>query len=272
MKLLLNTNIEQQTKSKIKGHVARIGGTVNHELINYSICKIKDINIIDGGCGYVKKISHIRSIRNLAGTIKRFLEQEMKHFRDGDIIPLDRKTIILDLHDAYRQKNLKHKYDASISSNVIEHVTNPILFMLNFYFITKKDGYQFHALPHYKYTYDKHRNPTPLSHIIEDFETMKDTEDRTHVDDYISNGLAKSDWLKNYHKKVPISYPFFHHHVFDENNTKALFDFMFEEVTNDIYIDEKNQDNVVIFKNKLKNSFVEKYKDLINKYSPNFLG
>lgn len=270
MALLLNTDIEDKVRKNIRNKVARIGGGVN-QLIDYRNIDVIDINVLDGGFGYVKRIRDIKTFRNLLGTIERFLKQEYKRLRYGKKFGLDRKTIILDMHDAYKRIDLKHKFDACISSNVVEHSPNPLFFLLNCYFITKKGGYQYHAIPHYKYTYDVYRAPTPFDHFIEDFEKKTGLDDTTHVDDYIQSAILKHGWQRKFHSEYPVAYPFMHHHVYDENVVSQLGKYMFEEVTNDIYKTIDNSDNVIIFKNVLNKEFLKKHSNLINSYSKNFL-
>lgn len=270
MTLLLNTNIDLQINKRVRGKIARIGGTVD-QLMDYSRSKVTDINILDGGYGYVKKIRDIKSLRNALGTIRRYSKQELKHFICGERIPIDRKTVILDMHEAYQHPELRHKFDATVSSNVVEHSPNPLFFLLNCYFITKKDAYQYHAIPHYKYTYDMYRKPTSVKHFIEDFENKTDINDTTHTEDYIDSAITKHGWQKKFHKTHPVAYPYMHHHVYDELNTKELIEFMFEEEVNDIYSSQTNKDNVVLFKNTLNKKFMKKYTDIVNSYSNNFL-
>lgn len=266
MTLLLNTNIDSLIGRHIKGKIARVGGTVN-QLMNYSRTKVTDINVLDGGYGYVKRLRDIKSFRNALGTIRRYGKQELKRLIYGKKIPLDRKTIILDLHEAHQRLELEHKFDALVSSNVVEHSPNPIFFLLSCYFITKKGGYQYHAVPHYKYTYDMYRKPTPFNHFIEDFENKTGLDDTTHVKDYTDSAIVKHGWQKNFHKIYPVAYPYMHHHVYDEFNIRELAEFMFEGVINDIYSSQTNKDNVVLFKNTLNKKFMEEYADLISSYS-----
>ena len=270
MALLLNTDIQSKIKKDIRGKVARIGGSVN-QLMDYTDIKVTDINVIDGGFGYVKRLRDIKSLRNLAGTVIRYAKQEYKRIVYGKKFPLDRKTIILDLHEAYNRLDIKHKYDACMTSNVVEHAPNPIFFLLNCYFITKIGGYQYHAIPHYKYTYDMYRKPTPFEHFIEDFEKKTDLNDTTHVEDYTMSAIIKHGWQRKFHSAYPVAYPFMHHHVYDENVVKKLAEYMFEEVTNDVLKTNEYSDNIVIFKNTLNSNFLNKHKDLINEYSKNFL-
>lgn len=270
MAYLLNTDIEKKIHDRIRGKIVRIGGTVN-QIVDYRHAKVTDINLLDGGHGYIKRIRDIRSIRNLLGTVKRFATQEYKRFKFGQKIPLDRKTIVLDTHDAYKHPKLKHKFDCLISSNVVEHSPNPLFFLLNCYFLTKKGGYQYHCIPHYRYTFDMYRKPTPFPHFIEDFKKKTDLSDTTHVVDYVQSAIEKHGWQRKLHKVYPIAYPHMHHHVFDEFNTREMAEFMFEDVTNDIFRTAENQDNVVIFRNTLNESFLQKYSTFVDAYSLNFL-
>jgi len=270
MSLLLNSEIEKYT-ANIHGNIARIGGSVG-QLINYNNCKVTDINILDGGFGKVNKLETKISAITQLKYFKRVIRQELEYRRFGEIISRDRKTIILDMHYANEQIRLKHRYDCAISSNMIEHSSNPIWLLLNIYFITKENGYQYHAIPHYKYTYDCFRNPTTLDHLKEDFINMTPFTDITHNQDYIDSAIVKDGWQKEFHIKYPVAYPYMHFHVFDENNTYELFDMIFEGVVNDIIKTEEYSDNIVIYQNKLKPSFVNEYKTIIEKYSKGIFG
>ena len=259
MPLLLNTEVDNLVKSKIRGFVARAGGTVD-QLIDYSLCRVEDINIPDGGFGAILKNEPHQLRRHSFPLIKRYFKQELKFLVHGSRIPRDRKTIVLDMHNACNHNELRGKYDCSISSNMLEHSPNPISLLLAFHFITKENGYQFHAIPHYAHTYDRYRNPTSLEHFIEDYENDIDTNDTTHIEDYRQSAVEKDGWQRQFHQKYPLKYPFIHFHVFDEHNVKALLEYMFQDVVNDIYKNDRFSDNVAIFRNSLRPEFVEKYR------------
>jgi hypothetical protein len=259
MSLLLNTNINDLVKTNIHGFIGRAGGTVD-QLIDYGQCKVEDINIPDGGFGTVLQSGKGTALVKPYSLLRRYLKQEFKFFAHGPRVPRDRKTVVLDMHDAHTMPELHNKYDASISSNLLEHSPNPIWLLLNFYFITKKTGYQFHAIPHYAYTYDRFRKPTPLEHFIEDFEHQTSYADTSHVEDYRQSAIEKDGWQRRFHEIYPLTYPFIHFHVFDEHNSKALLSYIFQDVTADIYKTDRFSDNVVICRNSLNPNFAEKYK------------
>ncbi len=262
MSLLLKTDIQEKIEKNICGSVARIGGSMQ-QIVNYKNCKVRDINIIDGGFGRVDKLKGNKSVVDKLKVLKKILIQEYFYYRYGEVVSRDRRTIITDMHYAYQNIKLKHKYDCSISSNIIEHSYNPILLLLNFYFITRKEGYQYHAIPHYKYTYDCHRNVTDMEHFIVDFENMTNACDDSHVKDYIQSAIIKDGWQKEFHKKYPVEYPYMHFHVFDEKNVRMLFEYIFEDVTSDVIRTNIFSDNIIICRNKLNKKFIEKYFDYI---------
>ncbi len=268
MALMLGTNIDNDVKDKVIGFISRSGGSVN-QLVDYHRCVVEDINILDGGFGKVDRILNIVDLVRSSKTLVRYLKQELKFIKNGYRTSRDRKTVLLDMHFAFQQAYLMARYDNSISSNMIEHSANPIWLLLNFSYITKHNGYQFHAIPHYKYTYDKYRTPTVLSHFISDFENMTNTDDTSHVEDYYESAVVKDGWQKDFHDQYPLTYPFIHQHVFDEYNTKELFGYIFEDVKSDVLVNDAFSDNVILFRNKLKPEFINTYADKIKCYSEN---
>lgn len=273
MALLLGTDIDRLVNTKIEGRVARVGGTVN-QLLTYDRLKIReviDINLVDDFFG-TTSLSNAKDAGKLVrGVISRF-KQELLRIAKGVRVPLDRKTLVLDVHEAYKCPELKGLYDCTISSNLIEHSPNPIFLLLNIHFMSRRGGYQFHAIPHYKYTYDVYRTPTPLEHLIEDFEKKTDITDKTHHEEYIRSAIEQHGWMKKFHQTYPIAPPYIHFHVFDEHNTRSLMELMFQDVVSDVLKNENFSDNVVLFRNELNPDFVARFKWLIDEYSSAFLG
>ena len=218
--------LDQKANELIQGRIARVGGSVN-QLLNYRTKNVQDINILDGGFGSIKSVFQ-SDIKEVKDTFLRKLKQEIKYLIMGSKIPLDRKTIELDMHYGAQKKDLKNKFDSVISSNVLEHSPNIIFLLLNLHFIAKNNGFMFHALPNFNYTYDKHRKPTTLDHFIYDFENKTGFDDSTHTADYIQSAIEKDGYQKNFHRKYPVAYPYMHFHVFDIQNTNELFSYVFE--------------------------------------------
>jgi hypothetical protein len=110
-----------------------------------------------------------------------------------------------------------------------------------------------------------------LEHFVEDFQNRVGTSDTTHNEDYIQSAIVKHGWQKEFHEKYPVAYPYMHFHVFDEHNTKALFELMFEDVVNDVVKTEEFSDNVVLCRNQLNDRFLGRYGNIVRRYSDAFL-
>jgi hypothetical protein len=263
MPLLSGSIIKHKVNEVIKGRVARIGGSVD-QLISYNKKQIiQDINIIDGGFGAVKRISEAKNLAELGRIGYKKMKQELSHFFGGSRYVLDRKTIRVDMHYVRQKSDLLHFFDASISSNVLEHSPNVIFLLLNFHLITKRDGWMYHAIPNYMYTYDRFRKPTRLPHFIEDFTDRKGFTDLTHNNDYIQSAIIKDGWQREFHTRYPVCYPFMHYHVFDSVSIEELFSYMFEDVICDVLLTDRFADNVVLCRNRLNENFIDKHKVLI---------
>lgn len=255
--LLLDTDIDVKVNRELKGLLGRIGGRVE-QLYKYYDCVVEDINIVNQQSAKYGK--------SLIGSIRYgydLLEQEVRFWRKGYWAVRDRKSFFFDIHEAFNRPEFHNKYDGILSSNVVEHSHNTIWFFLNMHFILKDEGYQYHAIPYCKYTFDCYRQPTELGHFIEDFENMVDMDDyKEHAEDYFQSAI-KSGWEK---QRYDIKYPGLHYHVFDEMNIKQLLEYMFEDVMVDIIKTEKYSDVLVLFRNTLKKSFKEKSSRKIDEY------
>lgn len=256
---LYHSRIQKQVNKKIRGRVARVGGSVN-QLLSYENCTVDDFNVFDGGFGRVR--TGWSSVLN----IRRVIREELRFMREGWRIPRGRKTTVVDMHYAYKRKEWFGQYDAIVSSNVVEHSPNPIWFLLNVHFIVKQEGFQYHAIPHHKYTYDLYREPTSLEHMVSDFESFTNQKDKTHTEDYAQSAIEKHGWQREFHKKYPLIYPYIHFHVFDETNTRHLFEFIFEGVESDVVRTEEFGDNVVLCQNVLNRAFSDRFSTLIERY------
>jgi hypothetical protein len=103
--------------------------------------------------------------------------------------------------------------------------------------------------------------------MINDFINNTDCHDNFHNNDYIQSAIEKHGWQRSFHEKYPVSYPYMHFHVFDENNVKELFELIFEDVHVDVLKNEKHSDVLVVVKNILNSNFVSQYREIIEGYS-----
>ncbi|WP_448950913.1 class I SAM-dependent methyltransferase [Labrys neptuniae] len=87
--------------------------------------------------------------------------------------------------------------DFVIANHVIEHLENPLSFFRNASRVLKDGGVIYLALPNKEHTFDCHREVTPFSHLIEDFEKGPAASRRGHYEDYIRNsdtGQGRPVW------------------------------------------------------------------------------
>ncbi|MBS7605788.1 MAG: methyltransferase domain-containing protein [Ignisphaera sp.] len=159
-----------------------------------------------------------------------------------------RKTIIC---EAASLKPIKDKeYDFLITSNVIEHLANPLKAFLEWKRIIKSGGIMLIVFPNKDLTFDHRRRPTTIDHIIDDFKNNVDEQDLSHLIEIIElhditldpyagtfkDFIIRS--LKNY------EYRCLHHHVFTLSSLiKLLKEFLGMEI---IYANEIPLNNLII--------------------------
>lgn len=123
-----------------------------------------------------------------------------------------------------------HQYDFVLSSHCLEHTSNPIKALKEWIRVAKPGGAVVILLPNYRYTFDHRRGPTPIEHMLEDYELDRNESDLSHLEeilqlhDLLSDPLAGSKEqfrqrsLRNFENRC------LHHHVFDEHNSRELLE------------------------------------------------
>lgn len=122
------------------------------------------------------------------------------------------------------------RYDFVLSSHNLEHVSNPVKALKEWERVVKPDGAIIVLLPDYRRTFDHRRKPTPVEHMLEDYEFGRDERDLTHLQEILelhdlsrdpAAGSAeqfRQRSLRNFENRC------LHHHVFDERNSRELFE------------------------------------------------
>lgn len=122
-------------------------------------------------------------------------------------------------------------YDFILSSHSLEHFANPIKALQEWKRVLKPNGFLVIVLPHPKFTFDNKRDITTFSHLLNDYENNFGEDDLTHLDEVVemhdysltpdieSKTFMRERSLKNYENRC------LHHHVFDINLMKQLFNF-----------------------------------------------
>jgi SAM-dependent methyltransferase len=119
-------------------------------------------------------------------------------------------------------------YDFVLSSHNLEHFANPVKALKEWQRVLRPGGSLILVLPHYAKTFDHRRRPTPVAHMIEDFERNTQEDDLSHLEEILSGHDLKKDRaagtvedlrqrsLRNFENRC------LHHHVFDEHNSREL--------------------------------------------------
>jgi SAM-dependent methyltransferase len=123
-----------------------------------------------------------------------------------------------------------HRYDFVLSSHNLEHISNPIRALKEWIRVVRPGGAIIVLLPDYRRTFDHRRKPTPIEHMLEDYELGRDERDLTHLEEILEMhdllrdpaGGSKECFhhrsLRNFENRC------LHHHVFDERNSRQLFE------------------------------------------------
>lgn len=106
-------------------------------------------------------------------------------------------------------------FDIVASRHVLEHISNPIMALLEWKRVLKKGGYIYISLPDRRKTEERGRNLTKLNHFIEDYQNNIPEFDMTHEEEikYAKCGIIDHDKYEN---------PHIHYHTFEEKNVKDL--------------------------------------------------
>jgi SAM-dependent methyltransferase len=123
------------------------------------------------------------------------------------------------------------RYDALISSHVIEHFANPLAGLREWLRVIRPGGALVLVVPHRDGTFDHKRPVTTLAHLVGDLEVGTAEDDLTHLEEVLANhdlsldpGVAGRDSLRERAQNNFVN-RCMHHHVFDTNLVAKVLDF-----------------------------------------------
>ena len=123
-----------------------------------------------------------------------------------------------------------HKYDFILSSHNLEHIANPIRALKEWMRVVKAGGAIIAVLPDYRDTFDHRRQPTTVRHMLEDYNSETKENDLTHLQEILGlHDLSRdpnAGALDQFHQRSLRNFEnrALHHHVFDECNSRVLFE------------------------------------------------
>jgi hypothetical protein len=75
--------------------------------------------------------------------------------------------------------------DFVVCSHVLEHLANPLGFLADIYRVLRPGGVVLILLPDRHRTFDQSRSPTPLAHLVSDYEARVREVDADHIQDFL---------------------------------------------------------------------------------------
>lgn len=125
--------------------------------------------------------------------VDRMTPEEIKsHFpelKDENIISPD---IIFDVALNGLNPIADNSLDFVIASHLHEHVPNPLGLIKECYRVLRNDGVLYLAAPDKNYTFDRDRQRTALTHLINDLENDTTTVDEAHLVDWVTHANKKT--------------------------------------------------------------------------------
>jgi SAM-dependent methyltransferase len=122
------------------------------------------------------------------------------------------------------------RYDAVLSSHVIEHLANPLRALRNWQRVTRPGGRLLMVAPHVSGTFDHRRPVTPLSHLIADDEADTAEDDLTHLEEVLAlHDLSRDAAVRDRasfeaERRANDENRLLHHHTFTGPSLVALLD------------------------------------------------
>lgn len=121
-------------------------------------------------------------------------------------------------------------YDFVFSSHNLEHFANPVKALVEWKRVLRPGGALILVLPFYRRTFDHRRTPTPVAHMMDDFQRNIGEDDLTHLSEILEkHDLARdpqAGTLENFQQRSRDNFNnrCLHHHVFDEHNSRELLE------------------------------------------------
>lgn len=130
------------------------------------------------------------------------------------------------------------KYDFIISSHCLEHCANTLKTVEEWLRVIKKGGVLLFVLPDKRYTFDHNRSVTKFSHLLEDYANKINENDLTHLTEILKLHDLSLDkaagTVDEFEKRSKDNYSnrCLHHHVFDFELLKQIFEYNNVEIIN----------------------------------------
>ena len=147
------------------------------------------------------------------------------------------------MEDNNLQELENQSYDFIISSEMIQHIANPLSALYEWRRVIKDDGYLLLIIPNMEKTFDHRRQLTTLEHMIADYINNVDESDSTHFEEILKyHDLSRDRLAGNFHNfklrvENNMAIRAVQHHVFNEKSAIDLVNYAgFEVIDSELYI------------------------------------
>jgi SAM-dependent methyltransferase len=200
------------------------------------VCKFKGrMGIEIGGPSKIFMKNKYIPLYNVASKIDN-IQFSSKTIWQRDIVPglffLDGKLLgnqyILEASDL--SKISSSQYDFLLSSEMIQHVANPLKALFEWKRVLKPGGFLLLIIPDKNSTFDHRREVTKLIHLIEDYEANIEEDDLTHLPEVLTFHDLSRDYeaggYDNFKIRCERNFAIrgMHHHCFDLNLSVKLLE------------------------------------------------
>ncbi|MEK9135647.1 MAG: methyltransferase domain-containing protein, partial [Bacteroidota bacterium] len=124
-----------------------------------------------------------RKVRKVIYVDRLSTEEQRSHYPELDNLPLVVPDIIDD--GTMLEKVENGSVDFIIANHLLEHLDNHLLALENWCKKLKPGGVVYMAIPDKRYTFDKERPVTPLSHLVEDYQGSEKMRSQRNAAHYV---------------------------------------------------------------------------------------
>jgi len=164
--------------------------------------------------------------------------------------------------------------DFIIAAHILEHLPNPIKALKEFHRVLKVNAILYLAIPDKRFSFDKDRNITPLSHLLEDYKNSATIETNPeHYKEWFEfiESKKKKPLVKNYQELLEKKFRI-HFHIWTIESILELLNYARTNLEiyfnlEDYYYRKNDADVVFILKKTTKNLSLEIPQTLKEKYS-----
>lgn len=195
-----------------------------------------EIGLEIGGPSKIFEVDGLVPVYPLASRIDNCNFSKKTIWQNNILFSSKGKQFILEATNLLEIEN--ESYDFVLSSDCIEHISNPLKAINEWLRILKKEGVLLMVVPHKGFTFDHKRSVTKFSHLLKDYENDIDEKDLTHLPEILELHDLEKDILagtfESFKERSKNNYQnrCLHHHVFDEKLVIEMFNYLNVKILN----------------------------------------